>query len=119
MYPSGVWIGFWEQQWHGRQPMKEFELQFRPDGCISGHGVDVVGRFVFDGEWDPKSGLVEMTKQYLKKHRVHYVGRPDGEGSITGTWTIDEGWFRDTGPFGLSPHLARPSGDEPIQEIRK
>jgi hypothetical protein len=119
MYPSGVWIGFWEQGWYGRQPMKEFELHFRPDGTISGHGVDVVGRFVFSGDWEPKTGRVDMTKQYLKKHQVHYTGTPDGEGSILGTWTIDYAGFRDTGPFGMSPHLAKPTDDDPIQEIRK
>ena len=120
MYPSGLWIGFWHQSWSGRQPMKEFELHFRPDGTITGHGVDVVGRFVFNGEWDSKTGHVEMTKQYLKKHRVRYSGQPDGEGSITGTWTIElRGQPFDSGPFGMSPHLAKPSGEEPIQEIRK
>jgi hypothetical protein len=116
MYPSGTWIGFWEQSSFGRQAMREFELHFRPDGTVSGHGVDVVGRFVYDGEWDPKTGRVTMTKQYLKKHRVRYEGAPDGEGSILGTWTIDGD---ESGPFGMSPHLPRPTGDEPILEIRK
>jgi hypothetical protein len=116
MYPSGVWIGFWEQSHCGRQPMKEFELHFQPDGTVRGSGFDLVGRFVFTGEWDPQTGRVEMVKQYLGKHRVHYTGSPDGEGSILGTWTISGS---DAGPFGLSPHLREPSGDEPIQEIRK
>ena len=120
MYPSGMWIGFWEQSWCGRQPMKEFELHFPPDGTVSGHGVDVVGRFVFSGVWEPKTGRVAMTKQYLKKHKVHYTGAPDGEGSILGTWTIEyEDKVLETGPFGMSPHLAKPTGDDPIQEIRK
>jgi hypothetical protein len=114
-----MWVGFWHQSWTGRQPMKEFELHFRPDGTISGRGIDVVGPFVFDGEWDTRTGQVQMTKQYLKKHQVHYRGQPDGEGSITGTWTIDSSGYEDSGPFGLSPHLPRPSGDEPIHEITK
>lgn len=115
MYPSGTWIGFWDQTWTGRQPMEEFELHFRPDGTVTGGGIDLVGRFTFSGEWDATTGRVDLTKQYLKKHRVRYTGAPDGEGSITGTWTIDG---VDRGPFGLSPHLPTPTGDEPIREIR-
>lgn len=117
MYPSGTWIGYWHQSSVGRHPMKEFELHFRPDGTVSGRGVDMVGRFTFDGEWDRATGQVQMTKQFLGKHQVRYDGRPDGEGSITGTWTIDYFGSHDKGPFGLSPHLPKPTGDEPIQEI--
>lgn len=119
MYPSGTWIGYWHQSSVGRHPMKEFELHFRSDGTVTGHGVDMVGRFTFDGEWDRTTGRVQMTKQYLGQHQVHYDGNPDGEGSITGTWTIEYFGFRDEGPFGLSPHLPKPTGDEPIQEIGK
>ena len=42
MFPSGVWEGFWEQAGMGRQPMKQFELHFRPDGTIHGHGLLIV-----------------------------------------------------------------------------
>jgi hypothetical protein len=116
MYASGVWIGFWEQSVYGRQPMKEFELTFQPDGTVRGKGTDVVGPFLFTGEWDRATGRVALTKQYLGKHQVRYEGQPDGEGSIVGTWTIRGS---DTGPFGMSPHLAKPTGDEPIHVIGK
>ena len=53
-------------------------------------------------------------KQYIGKHRVLYVGQPDGEGSIQGTWSIGKA---DTGPFLLRPALAKPTGEEPIAEI--
>ena len=55
-----------------------------------------------------------MTKQYVGRHRVLYRGRPDGEGCIQGTWSIGDNW---SGPFLLKPHLPRPRGDEPIQEL--
>jgi hypothetical protein len=55
-----------------------------------------------------------MVKQYLGKHRVLYVGDSDGEGSIQGTWSIGDAW---TGTFLLRPRLAKPTGDEPVQEI--
>ena len=117
MFPSGAWEGFWEQAGHGRQPMRPFELHFRPDGSVEGWGVDMVGEFVFRGQVNPATGRVQLTKQYLGAHQVQYDGRPDGEGCILGTWTIDMSGFRDTGAFALKPALSRPTGDEPIHEI--
>lgn len=122
MYPSGVWRGFWEQSIYGRQPMEAFELHFR-DGEVRGHGIDIIGRFTYYGEYDQQTGHVRLVKQYLGKHQVLYVGQPDGEGNITGKWTIPERWAGQehvwTGPFLLTPDLPRPTGDEPIYEIRK
>jgi hypothetical protein len=119
MFPSGVWEGFWEQKGMGRQPMEEFELHFRPDGTIDGSGVDVVGEFTFSGQANPVTGRLRMTKQYLGAHQVQYDGRPDGEGCIVGQWTIEMYGFHDTGAFALKPAIARPTGDEPIHELRK
>lgn len=114
MYPSGKWDGFWFQETWGRQAMTPFSLRFA-DGRVTGEGRDMVGPFTFSGEYDETTGEVRMVKQYLGKHRVLYLGRPDGEGSIQGTWSIGR---HATGPFLLRPALVRPSGDEPIQEIR-
>lgn len=116
MYPSGVWRGFWQQAVFGRQPMAAFELHFR-DGEVTGRGTDIVGRFVFTGEYDARTGAVRLVKQYVGKHRVVYAGLPDGEGCIGGTWTITEFGLTTTGPFLLKPDLPRPTGDEPITEI--
>ena len=58
MYPSGTWIGFWQQIGVGRQPMKQFELHFQPDGRMTGHGVDIVGTFDIAGTWNKQSGAV-------------------------------------------------------------
>jgi hypothetical protein len=115
MYPSGVWRGFWEQTEFGRQSMSDFRLRFH-DGTITGSGTDVVGAFVFRGVFDTKTGEIRMVKQYLGKHQVLYVGQPDGEGSIAGTWSIGPLW---SGPFAIQPVLGRATGEEPIMEITK
>ncbi len=113
MYPSGRWDGFWVQTQWGRQPMTPFTLHFRA-GRVTGDGRDVVGRFTFTGEYDAATGAVRLVKQYVGKHAVLYVGRPDGEGSILGTWSMGEHY---TGPFLLRPVIAKPTGDEPIHDI--
>lgn len=113
VYASGTWEGFWQQELWGRQAMTAFTLHFR-DGCITGSGRDVIGPFTYSGEYDEGSGVVRMVKQYLGRHHVLYVGHPDGEGCIAGTWCIGE---YHKGPFLMRPAVRRPRGDEPIQEI--
>ncbi len=113
MYPSGRWDGFWVQAGWGRQPMTPFTLRF-DGGRITGEGVDVIGPFTFAGTVDAGTGRVRRVKQYLGAHTVVYVGEPDGEGAILGTWAV--GGVK--GPFGLKPVLGRPTGDEPIREIK-
>src|SRR5947207_1821814 len=101
MYPSGRWDGFWVQEQWGRQAMTSFTLRFA-DGSVNGEGRDMVGPFNFSGTYDEATGQVVMVKQYLGKHQVLYVGQPDGEGSIQGTWSIGR---HDTGSFLLRPRL--------------
>lgn len=117
MYPSGRWEGFWVQEGYGRQPMRAFHLRFSPDGAVTGGGTDVVGPFTFSGAHDLQTGRVLLVKQYLGKHAVQYAGDPDGEGSIQGTWVITHRGVRLTGSFLLRPVVARPTGQEPIQDI--
>ncbi|MGL4422699.1 MAG: hypothetical protein ACRCZF_18665 [Gemmataceae bacterium] len=117
MLPSGAWRGFWEQDYFGRQTMEEFQLYFRDEG-VEGGGVDVIGRFTFRGTYDVKTGHVELTKQYLGRHRVEYVGQPDGEGSILGRWRIKMPGVDASGPFVMQPVWHRPSGEEHIEELR-
>ena len=123
MYPSGTWRGFWEQRAFGRQEMSAFELHFRPDGQARGQGIDMVGPFTFAGSADPATGRATLVKQYLGKHSVRHVGQPDGEGCISGTWTIDirsgTSNFQDTGGFLMKPDLPPPTGDEPIVRLGK
>jgi hypothetical protein len=113
MYPSGLWEGFWVQTAAGRGPMSALTLRFAA-GAVRGEGVDRVGPFTFEGEYDEATGAVRMVKQYLGPHAVLYVGHPDGEGSIQGTWFIAPAC---TGPFLLRPAPRKPTGAEPIQEI--
>jgi hypothetical protein len=93
--------------------MTPFALRFAA-GRVTGEGRDVVGPFTFSGEYDEATGEVRMVKQYLGRHRVLYVGRPDGEGCVQGTWSIGA---HDTGSFLLRPVVPKPTGEEPIQEI--
>ena len=116
MYPSGRWEGFWVQEYYGRQAMRGFELHFN-DGSISGGGKDIVGRFTMSGAYDVKTGRLLMVKQYLGKHAVRYVGDPDGEGSIHGTWEITTATGTVRGVFLLRPVIGKPTGEEPIEEI--
>ncbi len=113
MYPSGEWEGFWVQEHFGRQRMEAFTLRFA-GGEVRGGGRDVIAPFTFHGTYDEQTGTVVMVKQYQGRHQVRYRGRPDGEGSIQGTWDIGEHW---TGPFLIRPVVARPAVDEPILVI--
>jgi hypothetical protein len=112
MYLSGQWDGFWVQEFWGRQAMTPFFLTFA-GGKVTGRGKDIIGPFLFSGEYDEVTGEIRLVKQY-SRHSVIYVGNPDGEGSIHGTWYIGETY---KGPFSLRPHSRKPSGDEPIQEM--
>lgn len=112
MYPSGRWRGYWEQAYWGRQAMRDLVLRFA-DGLVRGQGVDLIGAFTFQGEYD-QSGNVVLVKQYLGRHQVLYRGRYDGEGTIFGEWTIGERW---RGPFALSPEEFQVAADAPILSI--
>ena len=112
MYPSGTWRGYWEDGIWGRQPMGPLVLRFA-DGRIEGEGRDVIGPFVFEGEYD-EQGAIRMVKQYLGRHRVLYTGTYDGEGTICGRWAIP---LRGSGPFALSPVTGKPPPDAPIEEL--
>ena len=114
MYPSGLWRGYWEQPFLGRQPMNDFTLRFA-GGAVEGGGRDIIDRFTFSGTYD-EQGNVVLVKQYIGKHKhqVLYRGSYDGEGTIHGTWSIGELW---SGPFALSPSPRRPADDSAIQEI--
>jgi hypothetical protein len=112
MHWSGSWRGFWEQQQYGRQLMRDLVLTFT-DGKVKGSGVDVIGPFTFEGDYD-NEGNVTLVKQYTGRHNVLYQGRFDGEGTIFGRWSISPYW---AGPFALSPNLTRALDDGPITDI--
>ncbi len=113
MYSSGRWEGFWVQEEWGRQAMTPFTLRFTP-GEVTGEGRDAIGRFRFTGQYDESTGAVRMIKQYIGRHQVLYIGKPDGEGSIQGTWSMGKDW---TGPFLIRPIKQVVSEDAPIMTI--
>jgi hypothetical protein len=112
MYPSGAWRGYWDQEIWGRQPMGPLLLRFH-DGHIDGEGRDVIGRFLFEGEYDERGGI-RMVKQYIGRHQVLYEGTYDGEGTIFGRWSIPPLW---SGSFALSPVRGGTLSDAPIEEL--
>ena len=69
---------------------------------MSGQGKDIIGRFSFAGEYDERTGQIRLIKQYIGKHQVLYIGEPDGEGSVQGTWFIGESY---KGPFLIRPAI--------------
>jgi hypothetical protein len=79
--------GWWEQEWFGRQPMDDLRMLFE-EGRVRGSGSDIVGPFTLSGIIGP-GGAVVMQKQYIGQHCVEYTGTFDGEGMMSGQWSID------------------------------
>ncbi|MCS7269703.1 MAG: hypothetical protein NZ703_01345, partial [Gemmataceae bacterium] len=77
-------------------------------------GIDIVGLFTMRGSWEPTTGKVRIVKHYLGKHDVVYLGQPDGEGCIAGTWWIGA---EQSGPFLLRPVIRKSGGQEPIRDL--
>ncbi len=94
MYPSGQWEGFWVQEHWGRQAMTPFFLTFCRRECLCRSICsDIIGKFVFTGDYDEATGQVCLVKQYLGKNNFcppHRAKLLSGEGSIQGTWHIGE-----------------------------
>jgi hypothetical protein len=86
-FPSGPWTGFWIQQPFGKQTMS-LSLAFS-EGRVTGTGRDIIGLFDFAGQYDLKTGKVQMIKQYHGAHRVLYDGANQGDGLwLWGIWTL-------------------------------
>ena len=77
--------GWWEQSGLGRQTMTDLQLRFE-GGRILGAGSDIIGAFSISGELH--EGSVSLHKQYVNAHAVIYTGTFDGEGTLTGVWSI-------------------------------
>lgn len=113
MYPSGTWRGYWEQEFYGKQAMQDFKLSFE-DGKVKGGGHDVVGAFIFTGEYDDQ-GNITLIKRYIARHFVTYTGKYDGEGTIAGTWKIEPNW---AGPFAMMADGVKPHEGLPVTELK-
>lgn len=103
--------GWWEQRPFGREPMENLRLSLH-DGRLEGAGTDVVGPFTFAGTIT-KDGAVAMQKQYLGKHSVDYFGTYDGEGVLSGQWTIPG----DRGAWMIRLRRLELDDDAEIKEI--
>jgi hypothetical protein len=78
--------GWWEQVYHGRQPMDD--LQLAVDGrCLDGVGTDIIGPFTLQGLISD-DGRVSILKDYVGRHSVRYEGQHDGEGRMWGVWSL-------------------------------
>jgi len=78
--------GWWEQSFHGRQPMEELRLAV--DGrVVDGVGTDLIGPFTLEGHCSA-DGRVSILKCYLGRHSVRYEGQHDGEGRMWGVWSL-------------------------------
>ncbi len=78
--------GWWEQRGMGRQPMNNLLLDFAGTR-FHGAGIDIVGQFTLAGEIE-NDGRLTIEKQYLGKHAVLYFGAYDGEGTMSGKWSL-------------------------------
>ena len=96
MFPSGKWTGHYDQC--GVREVME-DLHFVFDGMeLRGRGSDRVGPFQFTGQV-LAGHRVQMMKKYENLHHVAYLGEHDGEGTISGTWSL----WSDHGTFAIRP----------------
>jgi hypothetical protein len=102
LFPSGPWIGFYNYRSlsNGRHRM-DIQLTFA-NGCMTGEGIDDVGRFLIKGHYDSSNGECYWTKSYIGAHDVFYKGFREGKG-IWGTWEIGPHW---RGGFHIWPRSA-------------
>lgn len=85
-FPSGDWVGYY-QQGGGRRRM-DLRLTFA-GGRVRGTGGDSVGEFSIRGRYDAVTHEVTFHKHYVRAHDVYYRGFRDGAArGIWGTWEI-------------------------------
>lgn len=78
--------GWWEQVFHGRQPMDGLCLAVEGHD-VEGVGTDIIGPFTLQGLVDA-DGRVSILKSYPGRHAVRYEGQHDGEGRMWGVWSL-------------------------------
>jgi len=107
-FPSGPWIGFFDQPMApaGRHKT-ELQLRFQ-DGKMTGDGVDWVGPYKVLGCYRLEDGRCEWLKEYIGKHTVVYAGYNEEGMGIYGGWMLTatmRGSFR-IWPAGLEEEVA-------------
>lgn len=89
-FPSGPWTGFFLQAGINGKCWMELDLRFS-GGTLRGEGRDRVGEFLVRGRYQLDDGKCWLSKRYLGKHDVAYLGYNEGRG-IWGTWEIPPLW---------------------------
>lgn len=100
LLPSGPWKGFYCYEADAEKHKMDIELTFC-DMTVSGSGIDDVGTFHWEGNYDLTHFKANITKQYLT-HKVWYKGAID-ENGIWGNWELNIGWNNITGGFHIWP----------------
>jgi len=85
-FPSGPWTGFFLQREVNGKCWMELDLRFSR-GLIRGQGRDRVGEFLIRGRYQLDDGKCWLSKRYVGKHDVAYLGYNEGKG-IWGNWEI-------------------------------
>ncbi|HEY6170440.1 MAG TPA: hypothetical protein VI454_20575 [Verrucomicrobiae bacterium] len=101
LFPSGPWVGFYQQGPQRAKHRMELGLTFA-NGNVRGEGIDCIGRFLIAGRFDAATRECHWTRTYIGAHDVFYRGFREGK-SIWGTWEI--GVF-DHGGFHIWPRAA-------------
>jgi hypothetical protein len=118
-FPSGKWTGFFIQKNPplGKQWM-DLQCMF-VQGVITASGNDLVGAFVFKGNYETVSGKCSWNKIYKGGHPVYYEGFNEGKG-IWGTWLIEdkEKSINLKGGFHIWPEgMLVPEDEELVAEL--
>jgi hypothetical protein len=69
----------WRAQYHQNDAWHDMHfnsltVQEGPGGVINGQGTDEVGQFTFQGSFSHNTPECRITKQYLGKHAIYYLG---------------------------------------------
>jgi hypothetical protein len=128
---AGAWRGYFTDHIGMKHQVCEFILRFESDGCVSGDGTDIVGRYTIRGKCG--NGRLAFSKHYVagskntmgvvdygnKGHIVEYRGEVAGSSvrshGFRGAWSI-RGWGNYDGTFHLWPAGAHVDTEETTRE---
>lgn len=99
-FVSGAWVGYYTYFSRPAQHRMDLHLAFG-NARIHGDGIDDVGKFVIQGEYQRDSRECWWIKTYPGSHQIYYRGRQRGK-MIAGHWQA-EGLM--TGGFCIWPKI--------------
>lgn len=103
--------GWWEQ-WGKREEMEALRI-YLGEGKINGSGIDYVGTFTFSGVVSDENH-VRMTKVYLGKHSVEYIGQYNGSNRLQGVWKL----MGMQGPWEIVIHSEKKEEEQSVLEAK-